>query len=513
MSNSFSKPVSKNQKTLLWIVGAFLLFFFVFFNLTRYPAPWFDEGSHLHVPKTLVKYGVYADRSSEGFRYYGPTIGVGPTVMLPIAAMFKLFGIGLLQARIVMALYLIAAVYVFYRLTEHLSGKWIAWVSLALLLSSRSVLFLQYGRQLLGEVPGFFFLVLALSLWFSKWNENNWKRLALIGLLFGFAMITKYQYLLFLAPTLILSWGLDIFYYKTSTHRNFLIPGIIAAGSFGVWQVITLQYLGPATALENLALLRASAEGAAFNFNLVQLDANFAELTSRAVYLGAILPALLYGFFISIPRTREGQKWSVIFLLVTLNLGWFVLASIGWIRYAFLGLTLSSIFIARLFHDLTDGFKFDWSAGYFRSLFESKNAYRFGVTLWLIGIIMIPMAKNMLEIALPGPDYAKEMSTYLNAHIPPTAVIETWEPEMGFLTDHNYHFPPQGLLAMAVDQVYYGGAPVQEKYNYLQTESPEYVLVGEFSKWTQIYPSDLLQNKYHIVQSFGDYDLLQRVGP
>ena len=102
---------------------------------------------------------------------------------------------------------------------------------------------------------------------------------------------------------------------------------------------------------------------------------------------------------------------------------------------------------------------------------------------------------------------------YLNAHIPPTAVIETWEPEMGFLTDHNYHFPPQGLLAMAVDQVYYGGAPVQEKYNYLQTESPEYVLVGEFSKWTQIYPSDLLQNKYHIVQSFGDYDLLQRVGP
>src|SRR5215218_11223001 len=62
------------------------------YNLTSYPTTWFDEGSHLHVPKTLVNYGVYADRSSEGFRYYGPTIGVGPTVMLPLAAMFRLFG-------------------------------------------------------------------------------------------------------------------------------------------------------------------------------------------------------------------------------------------------------------------------------------------------------------------------------------------------------------------------------------------------------------------------------------
>ncbi|GAB4466160.1 MAG: hypothetical protein Kow0070_28930 [Anaerolineales bacterium] len=203
---------SKNRTALFWLAGILLVYFLVFHNLTRFPAPWFDSGSHLHVPKTLVKYGVYADISSEGFRYYGPTIGVGPTVMLPIAAAFKLFGIGLLQARLVMALYLLAAAYAFYRLVEHLAGKGTAWIALALLLSSRSVLFLQYGRQLLGEVPGVFFIFLALYWWFSRWNENDWKRLTLIGLFFGLAMITKYQYLLFIAPTLILSWLLDIFY-------------------------------------------------------------------------------------------------------------------------------------------------------------------------------------------------------------------------------------------------------------------------------------------------------------
>ena len=511
MANLSGKFILKNQKTLLWIFGLLAVYFFVFHNLTRFPAPWFDEGSHLHVPKTLVTYGVYADISSEGFRYYGPTIGVGPTVMLLIAAMFKLFGVGLLQARIVMALYLLAAIYLFYRLVEHLAGNRVSWIALALILSSRSVLFLEYGRQLLGEIPGFFFILIALYLWFSKWNGNDWKRLSLIGLLFGLAMITKYQYLLFLAPTLILSWFLDIFYYKTSTHRNFLVPGIIAAGSFGIWQLLTLQYLGPSTAMENLALLRASAEGAAFNFNLNQLAANFGELTSRAVYLGALIPAVLYGFFISLPRDRDGQKWSVVFLLTALNLAWYVVASIGWIRYAFLGLTFSGVFIARLFSDITNGFKFDWSAGWFRSLFEVRNAARFAVSLWLLAIIMFPLAKTVFEIALPEPAYAQQMSAYIEANVPRDAVIETWDPEMGFLSDHKFHYPPNALLAVAVDQVYYGGEPVQDRYDFIQTEHPDYLLAGEFSKWTQIYPLEVLANEYELVISFGDYDLYRWV--
>jgi 4-amino-4-deoxy-L-arabinose transferase-like glycosyltransferase len=500
----------KNQRMFLWIFGILAVYFFVFHNLTRFPAPWFDEGSHLHVPKTLVQHGVYADISSEGFRYYGPTIGVGPTVMLPIAAMFKLFGIGLLQARIVMALYLIAAVYAFYRLVGHLAGKWVVWIAIALMLSSRSVLFLNYGRQLLGEVPGIFFIFLAIYLWFSKWNENDWKRLLLTGLLLGLAMITKYEYLLFIAPTLILSWLLDILYYKTSTHRNFLIPGIIAAGSFGIWQLLTLQYLGPSTASQNLALLRASAQGAAFHFSRTQLEANFAELTSRAAYLGALFPALAYGLVTSLPRTRDGQKWSVIFLLVALNLIWYVVASIGWIRYAFLGLALSSVFIARLFLDITDGFKLDWSPGFLRSLFETRNAARFAVTIWLLAIIVIPFAKTATEIALPGPDYARQMSAYLNENVSKNAIIETWEPEMGFLTDHNYHYPPNELLAVAVDQVNYGGARVQTQYDFVQTEKPEYLLVGQFSKWTEIYPLEQLQDQYKRVAGFGNYDLYKR---
>ena len=514
MFDTIGTFINRYRSILTWAALAILIWFFVFFNLTGFPEPWFDEGSHLHVPKTLVKYGVYADYSSDGFRYYGPTIGVGPTVMLPIAGMFKLFDIGLFQARIVVALYMVAAVYVFYKLVSHLSNRAIAFVAVALLVSSRSILFITYGRQILGEVPGFFFLALGLLLWFTNWGNNNWKRLTLIGILFGLSMITKYQYLLFLAPTLILAWFLDIFYYRSTSHKNFLIPGILAAGSFAAWQAITLQFMGPATAIENLALLRASAEGAAFSFNPAQIAQNLGVLLSRSVYLWALVPAVIYGFVVSRPRNPEGQKWSILFLLMTLNLAWFVIASIGWIRYAFLGLSVAAIFIARMFYDATGGFQFDFGGslkGFLSSLFSGRNAFRWALMAWLFLIVSLPMAKNVLEIAQGGSHDGERMAAYLDANVPPDAIIETWDPEMGFFSDHNFHYPPNALLAMAVEQVYAGGDPVSGQYTFVQDEKPDYILAGDFTKWVDVYSVEELFGQYELVTTVGKYDLFARV--
>ena len=98
-------------------------------NLTRWPVPWFDEGIHLHVPKALVKFGAYADYSSEGLRHFGPTLAVGPTVMLPIAAAFAVLGVGLLQARVVMAAFFVAFMAAFYLLGQaaRRPGRWRWW--------------------------------------------------------------------------------------------------------------------------------------------------------------------------------------------------------------------------------------------------------------------------------------------------------------------------------------------------------------------------------------------------
>jgi hypothetical protein len=364
-------------------------------------------------------------------------------------------------------------------------------------------------------VPGLFFLLVGLWLWFTQWENATWKRLSWIGVLFGLAMVTKYQYLLFLIPMLGLSWVLNMVYYRGTSHRHFLVPAVAAGLLFAVWQGITIRYLGPATMLENLAMLRASAEGAAFTIDPVRISATLADLKSRSAYLTVLFPSLVYGFLISLPRTRDAQKWSTLFLMVALNLGWYVVASIGWIRYAFLGLVFTSLFTARLFSELTEGFKLDvhWSgiSETWQSMQERQTILKLVLLGWLVYLILLPLAKTTTEIAFPAPASAQEMADHLNKTVPVAALIETWEPEIGFLTDHNYHYPPNRLLAVAIAQVYSNGEPVHNSYDFVQTERPEYVLLGTFAKRTDMYPLDELQGEYELIQTFGDYDLYQRV--
>jgi 4-amino-4-deoxy-L-arabinose transferase-like glycosyltransferase len=515
-SNFFARDRFSSPKLFVGVAAGLLALFLVFFNLRDYPKPWFDEGSHLHVPKALVLYGKYADYSSEGFRYYGPTIGVGPAVMLPVAASFKLFGVALLQARIVMCLYLFASIYVFYRLVCAIAGSSVAWVACALLVSSRSVLLIYYGRQLLGEVPGLLFVMVGLWLWFLSWEKPDWLRLGGVGLLFGLAIVTKYQYLLFLAPALGLAWLSNLAYYRTKSHRHFIVPLVMAIATFASWQVFTVFYLGPSTALENLQLLQNSAAGAAFTFDPVRMSNNLGELMARSVYLGALLPALIYGTILSLPRDREGQKSGILLLLVTTNLVWYVVASVGWIRYAFLGLAIASIFVARLFHDVTDGFCFRFQRGEKGGTVVALIAscpVRWAFLIWLALVVFLPLGKTIAEIAAAGPNAAEAMAAYLDAEVPKNVVIETWEPEIGFFSGHRFHYPPNSLLAAAVRQAYGNGPPIWKQYDFVVKELPDYVLVGEFGRWVGLYPKDDLARNYTLVkvqQGFELYKLSKR---
>lgn len=487
----------------------FFLSFLVFYNLPSFPLTWFDEGSHLHVPKTIVKYGEYADYSSEGFRYYGPTIGMGPTVMLPIAGVFSIFGIGLLQARLVMAIYLLATVWVFYRFATCFGDWKFALLTLAFLISSRSILLIETGRQVLGEVPGLFFIVAGLAVWYKDWDNPTLKRLLAAGFLLGLAIITKYQYLLFLAPALFIAWIANVLYYRAAPQRAFIIPGAIAAATFALWQAYLLLYLGPATISENFALLRNSAANAAFNFVPELIDQNLNTLISRAAFMGALAPALIYGFFLVLPRQEKGIKWLLPYLFVAINLGWYVAFSIGWLRYALVGFAFSTLFVARFVMDLTDGLQFKIGS-IFRKSVQRETLGRdlilpVAIGLWSAAIILLPFAKTFKDIVLPPPNTPVMAAEYIKQNIPQDALIETWEPELGFLTDHNYHFPPTESLAKAVDYVYLGGPPVSEFYDYYKSNPPDYFVIGEFSAWVGVYDWDFLNAHYELMTQIGDY--------
>ncbi|MBI5302378.1 MAG: glycosyltransferase family 39 protein [Chloroflexi bacterium] len=482
-----------------------LILFLAFYNLTEFPPTWFDEGSHLHVPKTLVRFGVYADYSSEGFRHFGPTMGVGPTVLLPIAGVFKLFGIGLLQARVVMAVYLLAMLCVFYQLARNFGDAGFAAIATGLLITSRAVDVSSYGRQVLGEIPGLFFLVCGLVLWFRAWEKAGWLRLLAVGGLLGLAAVTKYQYLVALAPALLITWVLNLVYYRAAPQRVFLVPGILTALVFGAWQLYLLVYLGPSTIAENFVILREATAGAALVFSPDLMLRSLAELLSLKVYLLALIPALLYGVRLVLPRDRAGQQWGAVWALVAVNLVWYVFASVSWLRYAFLGLAFSSLFVARFFADLTRGLNL---AAWRRAPFARDHLWRGAMAVWLAGNIVIPLALDLREIVFPPPNHAAAMAQYLNAHVPLDALIETWEPEMGLLTDHNYHYPPPSYLPKAVGYIWLDQPGSARDYDFLMTHSPPFVLVGEFATWVQMYPPEALA-RYTLVTSFGAYELYE----
>ncbi len=495
------------------VLGAGLALFLAFYNLVNYPLTWFDEGSHLHVPKALVRYGVYADYSSDGFRHYGPTVGVGPTVMLPVALAFQLFGVGLLQARVVMALYLLATIIVAFRLGHQLGGARLAWAATALLVVTPGIDLLEYGRQVLGEVPGLFFMLAGFLVWFEAWEKAGLRRLLGVGLLFGLAMVTKNQYLLVLAPTLLFAWFANGLYYRSAPQRVFLIPGSVAAACFALWQVILVLYLGPSTLGENLALLREATAGAALVFSPDLMRRALSELFSAKVFLWALPVIALYGVTTVLPRRREGHQWSILFFLVMFNLVWYVVASISWLRYAFPALAIACFFAARfyLYLGLLPGVAFDPRAwlDVIRSGKWPQNV-RLGIAgiglAWLALTLLLSFSRVVRDIVFPPPNAPLAIADYLNQHVPLEARIETWEAELPFLTDHVYSSPPAALLPKAVSFVWQGGPPPAQFYDF-EANQPDYVAVGALADWVGIYPAEALATRYDLETTIGAYRL------
>lgn len=495
------------------LLGAILIFL-AFYNLEDYPTTWFDEGAHMKVPKALVQKGVYADYDVDGIRHYGATLGVGPTVLLPIALSFQVFGVGLWQARLIVALYLIASVLLFFRVARHFGGNGLAGVALALALGSPAVDLVLLGRQVLGEVPALFFVVAALSLWLEAWEKASPARLIAVGALLGLAAITKSQFFIAVAPAVLLGWILNLVYYRAAPQKVYLLPGIAMGVVYAGWQAALIVFLGPGTVAENYATYREAIASAATVFSPELVRRGLAELFSPSAYFGWLAPAFLYGLVLSAPRTRTAQQWSVLWLIVAVNLIWYVVASISWVRYAFLALALMAIFVARLFYDLTNGFQFELRAGWQalrQGTLLNVNALRLALAAWLAVMVALPALNAVRPILLPPFNAPFAITQYLNENVAKDEVIETWEPEIGFLADHQFHFPPQPLLYQAVLHQWAGGPSLEGKYTYVTDQRPPYVLIGLFGAYTNLYQGQL--DVYTLQTQVGPYQLYKRIAP
>jgi 4-amino-4-deoxy-L-arabinose transferase-like glycosyltransferase len=489
------------------LVGTLILYLYW---LEVYPAPWFDEGIVLQVPRNLIRYGEYATmHPSGGLWRFDPAIQAGPTILLPIALVFHVAGVGILQARLVMAFYSLLALLVFYLLVRGMSGAKVALLASLLLVfgfDHEFTSFVFMGRQVLAEVPALGFFWLGTLLWFRAWKRPRWVALVWPGLFWGLAMLTKVQFTLILPVALILFWLFDhsISGKKLPIH-SVLVPALVSGGCVLMWYGYQAFSLGFGDFWQQARELEAAGGIHFLSFSPRKVISAGLQLSGSPLALFGV-PGMLYTLCLGLQKRGKGEnRWVFLAMFTATWLGWYAFLSIAWMRYAFVPAAMSAMLSARLLDDLWN-WTSERSQTLSRRLPVTAGQVAVGgviVTLLLSGLL--PMTKRIVQ----SPDSGlQELADYLNTYVPTDALIESWEYEVDLLTDHTYHHPPYEVTNAITAQIWYGTPASPDIYDPLVFH-PAYLIRGSFARWTGIYPQELLEQRCMLIQSAGEYELYE----
>jgi 4-amino-4-deoxy-L-arabinose transferase-like glycosyltransferase len=481
-------------------------------RLDDYPRLGFDEGYYLQLARNLTMHGEYALASPpQEFDWFG--LGnSSPTLGLPIALSFKLLGIGVAQGRLVSALYLVGAVVAVYLLMRHLYSWSTAALSAALfivagptnaslfygdtLISDFSTIWM--GRKVLGEVPALFFFLLGAWAWFHSWEERGNRWLVGAGLLFGLVFATKEQFLPMVVPALVLVWLADRLYYRKLEFRHLAVPLILSGIPLAIWYGYKLAVLGPEAFGRHLATLSQVSRASTWLFSPSSWSSQLSFLYHNAFLLMG-LPGILYTLAQGAHRDLSGLKSLLLPILAAWFLIWFAFLSIGWPRYGYPGLALSSVLAAKPLSDLIVGLSLSprrlWA-----SMRRGEMTRPAIAAIVAALIIVYPLQDLGRQVLFDTDRTPQQFAAYVEAHTENDALIENFEWEVDFLSTRRYHHPPPEvfvqLLRKTPDRTY---DPLAYR--------PSYLIDGLYSKGTGLYPDTWLRQCCRKIGTVGNYDL------
>lgn len=234
MENDFA--LSDNAIKILIFLTLPLFFVAIFFSvykLTESPPVWMDEGVIVQTAKNLAEKGVYGLQVAPHKFVSSGFVTTSYPVIYPVALSFKLFGVGIFQARIVMVMFILLFFVAAYLLIKKSHGVLPAFFSLALLASFAPIY--GHGKNVLGEIPGLFFL-LCFLLFARKIEISHYPRtlfFVLAGVFVGLSMSTKPIFLDLLSFSLIASFL--IYRSKKFPVRKICIFGGVIIAMLLIW--------------------------------------------------------------------------------------------------------------------------------------------------------------------------------------------------------------------------------------------------------------------------------------
>lgn len=482
--------------------------FLLFYRLDVSPAPHFDEGAFLKVAKNFALNGVYADYSYDGDRYTGAVVSTGPTVILPIAAVFKLTGVTILGGRVVAVTYACLMLAALYFVAERLVDRRLAFAAVVLAIITPNLNFVEFSRTVMGELPGMFFMFTGLLLWFVAAKRGIWFEV-LAGVFFGLACVTKNQYAMFILPGIGISFLLNLVYYRRRAWHYYVIPGVLAAAFYAGWTYYVLFQLGAASrdVAYDVAHLRSMTSASFFLLDSESLNNNLTYLLADPF----LLPALAFGFIRLFDRNDSNeQHWSAVFMFALFASVMFILSD-GWSRYAILPVGLILLLEARLLYTLTNGFRFRWAQ--IEALLRRHTvSYTAVVGILIVGLVVSTYARpfylQVRNVLSGGSDGIYRLARYVDENVPADAVIATWETETSLLNERIFHNPPYTVFVELQSRRAHHES-VENLYSFPEHVNAEYILIGSQAKNLQLYEPAQLSN-YVLIYTAGDYDLYQR---
>ncbi len=478
-------------------------------KLDVYPAAWFDEGATTHAARTLIERGGYGTVTVRGYVPFDPAgISSGPPVIFPVALSFRLLGPGTIASRLPIALYAVLLVAGLYAIANKIYGGRAALFTTLLLLavSFRNDLnILSLGRQSLGEVPALALVIIGLLLWFNSWDNNRLWQSALSGILIGMGLMSKMHFSLGLAPAIGLVALARAVQNRKTIPATFAGP-VMTALLVGGWILLPRFVTPEPWKTENAAVLSEGMRVAFLSGLNGRVLSNMALAVAGVSGLAALMT--LGG----IARRPAGRRvtttaaWAevTLALFVLAYLAWFIVSSIGWLRYLFPAFVVAAFLGGKIIWDIFVVIE--------ARLRKAAPALANGVYPAAIAAFMLVAAALILLPALrvDNPDWAQATGDYVRNEIPREAVVETWEWELDALSSHwNYHHPGQYELYDVVEQYALNQLPFALEYDTLSGD-PDYLITGTYSDWTGIYPADVVDANFTPVATFGPYQVYER---
>lgn len=316
-------------------VGLLLLgAFFCFRELGTFPAAWTDDSLFMIVAKQIAEGKGYTLPLLRNIWPYPYILAVGPPLLFPVALAIKLAGFSVAVARIPMVLYIGFSAMTAYVFTQKISDRNTARWSVALLLSLST--FINTGKTVMGEVPGFFFLLLGLLLLSD--TKRTWQKDIGIGLLLGLAVLTKLTYGL-IYPALGLAWLAAALHKDRKEVLSLTRIGLVAVAVYAPWRLLEMSSFTGLS--KDFAFLLNAEEGGGFQI----LHGNLGLLL-RAQYLYYGLMLLLGGTGLWHIRRTLSRSLFIILCAVIVLCTLYFLSSFGWYRHLLPAHLLLTPFVA-----------------------------------------------------------------------------------------------------------------------------------------------------------------------